>query len=156
MSVYRAMLGAVLQDDQLFAGSIADNIAMFEPAYEMSRVIAAARCAAIHDEISALPMGYHTLVGDMGAALSGGQRQRLLIARALCRQPRLLVLDEATSALDLANERRINAAIRALRITRILIAHRPETIAAADRVITLRSGRAESATGRADCSSSMR
>jgi ATP-binding cassette subfamily B protein RaxB len=88
-----------------------------------------------------MPMGYHTLIGDMGAALSGGQRQRLSLARALYKQPRILFLDEATSALDVQRERQVNEAIRGLSLTRILIAHRPETIASAGRVIVLQGGR---------------
>ena len=82
-------------------------------------------------------MGYHTLVGDMGSTLSGGQRQRLFLARALYRKPRILVLDEATSHLDVALEREVNATVGRLQLTRIMIAHRPETIASADRVLDL-------------------
>jgi ATP-binding cassette subfamily B protein RaxB len=95
----------------------------------------------VHDDIAAMPMGYHTLIGDMGAALSGGQRQRILLARALYKQPRILFLDEATSALDVQRERQVNEAIRGLNLTRILIAHRPETIASAGRVIVLQGGK---------------
>ena len=84
-----------------------------------------------------MPMGYHTLIGDMGTVLSGGQKQRVLIARALYRQPGVLLLDEATSDLDVANEKLVNAAIRATRVTRVIVAHRPETIRSADRVINL-------------------
>ncbi len=135
---YRSMLGAVMQDDTLFAGSIADNIAFFDPEATAVRIEAAARLAGIHDDIAAMPMGYHSLVGDMGSSLSGGQRQRVLLARALYRRPRILLLDEATSHLDVACERAVNAAIARLRITRIVIAHRPETIASAERVIELR------------------
>lgn len=86
-----------------------------------------------------MAMGYHTLVGDMGTALSGGQRQRILLARALYREPKILVLDEATSHLDVALERAINDAVRGLKMTRIVIAHRPETIAACDLVVELPS-----------------
>jgi len=95
----------------------------------------------VHDEIAAMPMGYNTLIGDMGTALSGGQRQRILLARALYKEPRILFLDEATSALDVAKERAVNDAVRSLHLTRIIIAHRPETIASAERVIVLQSGR---------------
>ena len=86
-------------------------------------------------------MQYNTLVGDMGTVLSGGQKQRLLLARALYRQPRILVLDEATSHLDITRERTVNEAIATLKLTRIIVAHRPETIASADRVIVLEKGR---------------
>ena len=135
--VYREMVGAVLQDDTLLAGSIADNISFFDPEATPLRIEAAARLAHIHADIVAMPMGYHSLVGDMGSTLSGGQRQRLILARALYRRPKILLLDEATSHLDLAKEREVNAAIKRLKITRIVIAHRPETIASADRVIDL-------------------
>lgn len=137
----RAIVGAVMQDDQLFAGSIADNISFFDPQVDPARVEAAARLAAIHDEIAAMPMGYHGLIGDMGSSLSGGQKQRLILARALYRQPKLLFLDEATSHLDVANERLVNEAVRALALTKVIVAHRPETIASADRVLVLEQGR---------------
>ena len=135
--VYREMVGAVLQDDTLLAGSIADNIGFFDPEATPLRIEAAARLAHIHDDIVAMPMGYHSLVGDMGSTLSGGQRQRLILARALYRRPKILLLDEATSHLDIATERAVNAAIQRLQITRIVLAHRAETIASADRVIDL-------------------
>lgn len=141
IDAFRRLAGTVMQDDQLFAGSIAENIAFFDPTPDHARIEQAARLAAVHDEIVAMPMQYNTLVGDMGAALSGGQRQRLLLARALYKQPRILFLDEATSALDIGKERAVNDAVRALNLTRVLIAHRPETIASADRVIVLQNGR---------------
>lgn len=137
---YRDQLGAVMQEDQLFAGSIADNISFFDPEASSPRVEAAARLAALHEDVLAMPMGYHSLVGDMGSSLSGGQKQRLLLARALYRKPKILVLDEATSHLDVARERLVNDAVRRMRITRIVIAHRPETIASADRVIAIQQG----------------
>ena len=134
---YRAMLGVVMQDDTLFSGSIADNISMFAARADLIRIQASARLAAIHDDIASMPMGYHTLVGDMGSTLSGGQRQRLFLARALYRKPRILVLDEATSHLDVTLEREVNAVVGRLQLTRIIVAHRPETIASADRVLDL-------------------
>jgi ATP-binding cassette subfamily B protein RaxB len=138
---YRKMVGTVMQDDQLFAGSIGDNISFFDPGARPEAIERVARLAAVHDEISAMPMGYNTLIGDMGTALSGGQRQRILLARALYKEPRILFLDEATSALDVAKERAVNDAVRSLNLTRIIIAHRPETIASAGRVIVLQGGR---------------
>lgn len=138
---FRGTVGAVMQDDTLFAGSIADNIALGEVEPDATRIEAAARLAAVHDEIAAMPMGYHSLIGDMGSSLSGGQRQRVILARALYRQPRFLFLDEATSHLDVERERQVNEAIRRLRITRVIIAHRPETIASADRVLVMHQGR---------------
>jgi ATP-binding cassette subfamily B protein RaxB len=133
----RELVGSVMQDDHLFAGSVADNICFFDAEPDQERIEHCASIAAVHQEISAMAMGYNTLVGDMGTALSGGQKQRILLARALYKQPKILVLDEATSHLDVARERMVNDAIRALKITRVIIAHRPETIASADRVIKL-------------------
>ncbi len=141
VDAYRRLVGTVMQDDPLFAGSIADNVSFFDPAPSQEAIERCTRLAAVHDDIAAMPMGYHTLIGDMGAALSGGQRQRILLARALYKQPRILFLDEATSALDVQRERQVNEAIRGLNLTRILIAHRPETIASAGRVIVLQGGK---------------
>lgn len=137
----RSMFGVVMQDDQLFAGSIADNISFFDPAFDLARVEEAARLAAVHEDILAMPMGYHGLIGDMGSALSGGQKQRLILARALYRRPRVLVLDEATSHLDVAREQEVSEAVRQLRLTRVIVAHRPETIASADRILVMDAGR---------------
>ena len=141
VDAYRRLVGTVMQEDPLFAGSIADNVSFFDPNPSQEAIERCTRLAAVHEDIAAMPMGYHTLIGDMGAALSGGQRQRILLARALYKQPKLLFLDEATSALDVQRERLVNEAIRGLSLTRILIAHRPETIASADRVIALQGGR---------------
>ena len=137
---FHRQVSAVLQDDCLFAGSLAENIALFDDQTDMDRVIAAATAAAIHDDILRMPMRYETLVGDMGSTLSGGQKQRVLLARALYRQPRVLVMDEGTAHLDARHEQAVNAAINAMGITRIIIAHRQETIAAADRVLVMRGG----------------
>lgn len=145
---YHERIAAVLQDDSLFAGSIADNIALFEDAPDMERIAAAARAAEIHPDIERMPMGYETLVGDMGSALSGGQKQRVLLARALYRRPRLLVMDEGTAHLDAATERAVNRSISSMGITRIVIAHRSETIHAADRIFSLENGMLEEITGR--------
>ena len=138
---YRGMIASVMQDDQLFAGSIGENISFFDPQPDHARIEACARRAAVHEDIATMPMQYNTLVGDMGTVLSGGQKQRVLLARALYREPRILVLDEATSHLDVARERSVNEAVRALKLTRIIVAHRPETIATADRVVALGGGR---------------
>lgn len=136
-STLRSMVAAVMQDDHLFAGTVADNISLFDVEPDQRRVEAAARQAGVHREIAAMPMRYHTFVGDLSSSLSGGQRQRLILARALYRSPTLLVLDEATSQLDVANERSINSTINSLALTRIVIAHRPETVAAAGRVLLM-------------------
>jgi ATP-binding cassette subfamily B protein RaxB len=137
----RQMVGAVMQDDVLFAGSIADNISFFDINADHSHIKACAKAASIHSDICMMPMGYNTLVGDMGTVLSGGQKQRILLARALYKKPRILFLDEATSHLDIGCEKRVNDSIKALEITRIIVAHRPDTIANSDRVVLLSQGK---------------
>jgi ATP-binding cassette subfamily B protein RaxB len=141
VGIFRAQIGVVMQEDHLLTGSIAENITFFDPQIDVVWLRQCAAIAGIDAEIMAIPMNYNTLVGDMGTGLSGGQRQRLLLARALYRRPRILFMDEGTSHLDMAKEREVNAALRGLQITRIIIAHRPETIAAADRVLRLEGGR---------------
>lgn len=143
----RRMAGTVLQDDVLFAGSIGENISFFDPQYDPDRAAECAAIAAIHDDICAMPMGYNTLVGDMGTVLSGGQKQRVLLARALYKQPALLFLDEATSHLDITRERVVNVAIAKLNMTRVIVAHRPDTIAAAGREIALAGGKVAADSG---------
>ncbi|AGO56785.1 peptidase domain-containing ABC transporter [Serratia plymuthica] len=137
MSLYRDLIGSVMQSDMLFAGSIMDNINFFDANLDRRHVERVARIAQIHDDIMAMPMGYNSMVGDMGSSLSGGQIQRVILARALYRNPRILILDEATSHLDVARESAINNAIKHMDMTRILIAHRPETILSADRIIQI-------------------
>jgi ATP-binding cassette subfamily B protein RaxB len=138
---YRSLIGVVLQDDQLFAGSIADNISFFSDAPSQPRILECARRAAVYDDVNAMPMGFHSLIGDMGTVLSGGQKQRILIARALYREPVVLLLDEATSHLDIVREKAVNAAICDLPMTRIIVAHRRETIMSADRIVVLEKGK---------------
>jgi ATP-binding cassette, subfamily B, bacterial CvaB/MchF/RaxB len=141
LSTWRGMVGTVTQDDTLFAGSVADNISFFDAQPDYDRLADCARLASIHDDIEMMAMGYQTLVGDMGAVLSGGQKQRVLLARALYKQPRILVLDEATSHLDVKTEAKVTEAIAQLDMTRIIIAHRPETIGAARRVVEIEGGK---------------
>jgi ATP-binding cassette subfamily B protein RaxB len=138
---YRKIVGSVMQDDTLFAGSIADNISFHDEAATPEGVENAAKLAALHEDIMTMPMGYHSLVGDMGSSLSGGQKQRVYLARALYRSPKILVLDEATGQLDAHNESRINANLKTMPMTRIAIAHRAETLRAADRILYCANGR---------------
>ncbi|NHZ80951.1 ATP-binding cassette domain-containing protein [Massilia sp. CCM 8695] len=142
LPAYRQLVGTVMQDDVLLAGSIIDNISFFDSKCEYADVQRCARLAAVHDEIVSMPMGYQTLVGDMGSSLSGGQKQRILLARALYKSPKVLALDEATSHLDIQNEQLVNAVLSAMELTRIMVAHRPETINSADRVVGLSGGKA--------------
>ncbi|MGE8210284.1 MAG: peptidase domain-containing ABC transporter [Stenotrophomonas rhizophila] len=137
----RSIAASVLQDDSLFSGSVIDNISFFDPAATLERCQIAARKANIDVEIDEMPMGYQSMIGDMGAALSGGQQQRILLARAFYREPSILILDEATSSLDLNNESHVCEAVRAAGATALIIAHRPQTIASADRSIALKNGR---------------
>lgn len=132
---YRSQIAGVMQDDQLVSGSLKDNITLFEAESNWNKIYEATSKACIHDEILKLPMDYQTLVGDMGSSLSGGQKQRIVLARALYRQPRILFLDEATSHLDIQNESLVNKYVKQLAITRVIVAHRPETIESADRSI---------------------
>ncbi|MFZ6767538.1 peptidase domain-containing ABC transporter [Undibacterium sp. Di26W] len=140
VKTYRQLVGTVMQDDVLLAGSIMDNISFFDSHINQERVEESAMQAAIHQEISAMPMGFQTLVGDMGSSLSGGQKQRVLLARALYKQPKILALDEATSHLDVNNEHKVNQALSQLQLTRIMVAHRPETINSAERVVSIQDG----------------
>jgi ATP-binding cassette, subfamily B, bacterial CvaB/MchF/RaxB len=138
---FHGQVAAVLQEDSLFAGSLLDNIALFDDQIDVQFVMAAASAAAIHDDIMHMPMQYETLVGDMGSTLSGGQKQRVLLARALYRRPKILVMDEGTAHLDAAHEQEVNAAIASMGITRIIIAHRKETVEAADRIVFVNAGK---------------
>ncbi|QUI65203.1 ATP-binding cassette domain-containing protein [Pseudoalteromonas sp. A22] len=135
---YRQQIAAVMQDDELLSGTVADNIAFFDSPINMEKVVHCAQLAAIHDDISDMPMGYDSLIGDMGSSLSGGQKQRIILARALYKDPKILFMDEATSHLDTGLEEDINEAVSRLKITRVIIAHRKETIASADREIKLK------------------
>ena len=134
LQVYREQIGAVMQEDQLLSGSIADNICFYEPACDHERMIECARMAGVHDEIMAMPMTYNSLIGDMGSSLSGGQKQRLLLARTLYRQPKILFLDEGTAHLDLDKEAEVNHNLQQLTLTQINVAHRPGVTSETDRI----------------------
>lgn len=138
----RKQIGVVMQDDRLLSGTLADNIAFYDEEPDMDRIIEVANLTHIHAEIRTMPMGYHTLIGDMGSALSGGQKQRLLLARALYRKPRILFLDEGTANLDIRSEQLVLEALAKLDITQIIVAHRPAAVDACDRIIRLEKGRA--------------
>lgn len=140
LTQYRQQIAAVMQDDTLLSGSVADNITFFDPEPNYIKMQQCAQYAAIDCDIAQMPMGYNTLVGDMGNQFSGGQVQRLLLARALYQSPAILFMDEATSHLDIMNEAKISEQIKGLSITRIIIAHRPETIKQADRVVVMHQG----------------
>ncbi len=133
----RKRVAFVFQNDELFEGSIEDNIAFFELQPDRERVQRCASLAAIAADIAVYPQGYKTRLAEQGAGLSGGQRQRMLIARALYRQPSLLVLDEATSHLDVATEKLVLHNLKTLGITIIMSAHRPDAIAMADRIYSV-------------------
>lgn len=138
---YRKQVAAVMQEDQLMSGSISENISFFDVDPDHTFIEQCAIAACIHHDIAAMPMGYNSLVGDMGTTLSGGQKQRLLLARALYRKPKILFLDEATSHLDTPTEHYVNENLKRLNVTRIIIAHREATIQMADRVLVLNGGK---------------
>lgn len=131
---FRQQVAAVMQNDQLLSGSISENISFFDTNLDQPLVEQCAQFAVIAHDIANMPMGYNTLIGDMGTTLSGGQKQRVVLARALYKKPKILFLDEATSHLDVALEQAVNYAIKQINITRVIIAHRPETIRSADRI----------------------
>ena len=137
VAAWRAGIGVVMQDDLLLSGTIADNISFFDPQVDMQKVYRAAMAAEIHEEITAIPMNYLSMVGDMGSVLSGGQKQRVLLARALYHDPKVLFLDEGTANLDPETELKIAQTLQNMPITRVIIAHRPALIERSDVVFPL-------------------
>jgi ABC-type bacteriocin/lantibiotic exporter with double-glycine peptidase domain len=142
-AVYRSQIGVVPQDVQLFAGTIAENITLGAPDKSFARVVAAARFVGLHDAVQRMAEGYDTRLGERGTGLSTGQRQLVAIARALVRNPRILVLDEATSALDAATEELFLANLRraAAGRTIVLVTHRIAALTMCDQVVVLGHGR---------------
>jgi ATP-binding cassette, subfamily B, bacterial CvaB/MchF/RaxB len=134
---YRSRVGAVMQDDQLFVGTIEDNISFFDTEHDPARVRESAKAAMIDEEIMAMPMQYNTIVGSLGMALSGGQKQRVLLARALYRNPKVLFLDEAFDQVDLGLERKISFALSKNSLTLVLVTHRPESTASTAKRLEL-------------------
>lgn len=143
---YRRSVGTVAQGDRLYAGSLAENVAFFDPEIEMERVRHVCKIARIADEIESMPLAYESLVGDMGSVLSAGQIQRVLLARALYPNPKILFMDEGTANLDAENEEQLLASLAELDITMILVAHRPQTLGIVGRVLVMKSGLLEPAT----------
>ena len=151
VSSYRSAIAGVMQDDQLLSGSIAENIACFSESINLEKVVECAQLACVHSEVMLMAMQYNTLVGDMGTSLSGGQKQRIVLARALYRNPKVLFMDEATSHLDTDNESIINQHIQQLNITRVIVAHRPETIRSAQRILLLENSQLTDVTKKYKC-----
>lgn len=141
LGAWRRRFGVVLQDSALFAGTVRENIAFHDPTLADEVVVQAAKTACIHDEISAMPLGYDTVLAEGGSGLSGGQKQRIALARALARAPDVLFLDEATSHLDTRTEAAIEENLLRVGCTRLVIAHRLSTIRDADRIFVLSSGK---------------
>ena len=156
-SDYRARLGVVPQEVQLFQGSIADNIAIGCPERSLDRIVAAARFVGLHEVVQRLPEGYETQLGERGTGLSAGQRQLVALARAVVRNPRLLVLDEATSALDAATELQLLNNLRRAGSGRtvVLVTHRLSLLAMCDRAVLLQHGRIVRAGAAAEVAASL-
>ena len=137
---YRRQIGVVMQEDTLFQGSIAENIAQFSDHLDMERVRRAARLAIIDELVQQMPMGYESQLGDLGAALSAGQKQRIILARAIYREPSVLFIDEGTAHLDAGTEDKLYESLSSLEMTRISIAHRPPGTQFVDRILRLENG----------------
>ncbi len=142
-ATYRSRIGVVLQDDQLFVGTIEDNISFFDPQHDPAQARECAQLAGIAQDIEAMPMQYNTIVGSLGVALSSGQKQRVLLARALYRKPQVLFLDEAFDQLDLAREREITERLKAMGMSLVIVSHRPDTVRTVDHVVRLSGSAAD-------------
>ncbi|MEH6556893.1 MAG: peptidase domain-containing ABC transporter [Oceanicoccus sp.] len=137
---YRQAISAVTQEDSLFSGSLKDNITFFDISPDIERIMVVAKLAEIHDDILEMPMGYESLIGDMGMAMSQGQQQRLLIARALYSQPKILFLDEGTAHLDSQTEGKIMDNLKSLNITCVFVTHNPNLLPYSDFSLFLSDG----------------
>jgi len=137
---WRLNLGVVMQDDNLLSGSLAENISFFAPNADSDRIKNVAKLSQIHDDIEQMPMGYLSLIGDMGSMLSGGQKQRVLLARALYNMPKNLFLDEGTANIDAATEKQIVEIVSKLESTRVVVAHRQAFIDFAEKTIHVENG----------------
>ncbi|ACB28045.1 NHLP bacteriocin export ABC transporter permease/ATPase subunit [Methylobacterium radiotolerans] len=135
----RRQIGTVLQNGRLFGGSILENVAAGAP-LTPDEAMTALKRAGLEADVSAMPMGLHTVIAEGGGGLSGGQRQRLMIARALARQPRILLFDEATSALDNRMQTLVSDSLGRMSVTRIAVAHRLSTVQDADRIVVMQDG----------------
>ena len=138
---YRRQLGTVLQNGRLISGSIYENITVTAPEATMGHVKEVVQKVGLTDDINEMPMGLHTMVSETGSTLSGGQQQRILIARAICGNPRILLFDEATSALDNVTQAAVSQSLDAMNVTRIVVAHRLSTVRHCHRIIVMDEGR---------------
>lgn len=141
--LYRDACAGVLQSDQLLSGTILENISLYDETVDYGRLEYATKLAGIYDFIARLPMGFNSLIGDMGSLMSAGQAQRILLARVFYKRAKILFLDEATANLDMAIEKAVLEALRSLQVTIVLVSHREAPLRMADRVFVLRSGRLE-------------
>lgn len=137
---WRKISATLMQEDRLLSGSIEQNIAFFDPQVDKDKVMYAAQQACVAQDIERMPMGYQSLIGDMGSTLSGGQKQRILLARALYRDPKILFMDEGTANLDAQSEEDIADLIKSLPITKIIIAHRPALMRDVDEIFEVANG----------------
>ena len=139
-SAYRKQLGVVLQNGKLISGSIYENITITAPEANLARVNEVVQQVGLKDDIAQMPMGLQTMLSENCNTISGGQQQRILIARAICGKPKILIFDEATSALDNLTQAAVSSSLDQMNVTRIVVAHRLSTIKNCDRILVLNDG----------------